>query len=332
VPSEAAAAEQEAAAAEQEAAAVKQKKTPERRQPCTADSKDCDYWAELGECEKNPNYMLTTCSEACTGCKPTRAELKDRKRGKKKKGKNRCKRDKGDKPLIKKGELNKIFERIVSDPEINEMYNVTTLSTDPFIITIDGVVIPEESAGIIESVSGKFEGSSGTGAIMEDGTFAKEVTSYRTSRNAWCHEEPCRSLAVSMNVEDKIAALTGVPRENQEYLQILDYGPDQYYKQHHDFIPGHMDMPCGPRILTAFIYFNEVEEGGGTRFNKLNITVQPKPGRMLLWPSVKNSNPKKIDTRTDHEAMPVIAGVKQAANAWLHLYAFRKYNLLGCTG
>ena len=52
----------------------------------------------------------------------------------------------------------------------------------------------------------------------------------------------------------------------------------------------------------------------------------------LQWPSVKNSNPKKIDTRTDHEAMPVIAGVKQAANAWLHLYAFRKYNLLGCTG
>ena len=69
-------------------------------------------------------------------------------------------------------------------------------------------------------MSGKFEGSSGTGAIMEDGTFAKEVTSYRTSRNAWCHEEPCRSLAVSMNVEDKIAALTGVPRENQEYLQV----------------------------------------------------------------------------------------------------------------
>jgi len=36
-------------------------------------------------------------------------------------------------------------------------------------------------------------------------------------------------------------------------MQILDYGPNQYYKQHHDFIPGHMEMPCGPRILTAFM-------------------------------------------------------------------------------
>jgi len=52
----------------------------------------------------------------------------------------------------------------------------------------------------------------------------------------------------------------------------------------------------------------------------------------LQWPSVKSGKPTKIDSRTDHEALPVIAGVKQAANAWLHLYEFRKYNLLGCTG
>jgi prolyl 4-hydroxylase len=45
---------------------------------------------------------------------------------------------------------------------------------------------------------------------------------------------------------------------------------------HHDYIFDHKKMPCGPRILTAFIYMNDVEEGGATYFPQLNITVRPK--------------------------------------------------------
>ena len=68
------------------------------------------------------------------------------------------------------------------------------------------------------------------------------------------------------------------------------------------------------------------------QFNNLNISVRPKAGRMLLWSHVKNSNVESMDGRTEHEAMPVIKGTKMAANAWVHLYEFRKYNALGCTG
>lgn len=35
-------------------------------------------------------------------------------------------------------------------------------------------------------------------------------------------------------------------------------------------------MPCGVRVLTFFLYLNDVEEGGGTRFNRLNFAVKPK--------------------------------------------------------
>lgn len=38
------------------------------------------------------------------------------------------------------------------------------------------------------------------------------------------------------------------------------------------------------------------------------------------------------DTRTTHEAAPVIKGVKYAANTWIHLYDFEHSNLWGCTG
>ena len=67
----------------------------------------------------------------------------------------------------------------------------------------------------------------------------------------------------------------------------------------------------------SFVYFNDVEEGGGTEFNVLNITVQPKRGRLLLWPNVLDARPTVLDRRTDHEARPVRAGQKHAANSWV---------------
>ena len=67
--------------------------------------------------------------------------------------------------------------------------------------------------------------------------------------------------------------------------------------------------------MTVFLYLNDVEEGGGTRFTELDITVQPKRGRALLWPSVLDQWPNHEDPSTNHEALPVIKGVKYGANA-----------------
>jgi prolyl 4-hydroxylase len=62
--------------------------------------------------------------------------------------------------------------------------------------------------------------------------------------------------------------------------------------------------------MTVFLYLNEVEEGGGTEFPKLGLTVYPKRGRALIWPSVKDEDPDQPDPRTDHGALPVLKGVK----------------------
>jgi hypothetical protein len=47
--------------------------------------------------------------------------------------------------------------------------------------------------------------------------------------------------------------------------------------------------------------------------------VKPKKGRAVLWPSVLDSDLEKQDARTHHEALPVVKGIKKAANAWIHL-------------
>ena len=63
-------------------------------------------------------------------------------------------------------------------------------------------------------------------------------------------------------------------------------------------------------VLQVFLYLNNVDEGGGTRFRDLDITVQPKTGKAVLWPSVLDDFPDRKDRRTNHEALPVKKGIK----------------------
>jgi prolyl 4-hydroxylase len=91
-------------------------------------------------------------------------------------------------------------------------------------------------------------------------------------------------------------------------------------------------LSCGPRILTFFLYLSDVEEGGETHFPRLGIKVKPRKGSAILWPSVYDHDYLQQDPRTHHEALPVIKGIKYAANSWIHSHNFQHSNLWGCTG
>merc|ERR1711915_478508 len=103
------------------------------------------------------------------------------------------------------------------------------------------------------------------------------------------------------------------------------------YRMHHDSSNRDTTL-AGPRILTFFLYLSDVEKGGETHFSKLNISVKPKKGRALIWPSVDNEDPSFWDPRMYHEAQDVIQGKKYAANHWIHLYDYVTPNFWGCTG
>ena len=107
----------------------------------------------------------------------------------------------------------------------------------------------------------------------------------------------------------------------------------QFYLTHHDYIEHEQFAIQGPRILTVFMYLNDVEAGGETRFDWFDsngILVKPKLGRVVLWPSVLDDDPTTIDDRTEHEAMPVVQGQKYAANAWFHLRSREKATEMDC--
>ena len=80
-----------------------------------------------------------------------------------------------------------------------------------------------------------------------------------------------------------------------------------------------------------YLYLNDVEGGGGTEFDQLGITVMPKKGMALLWPSVLDHDPWAKDGRTTHAALPVNKGVKYGANAWFHQRDFKTPYANSCT-
>ncbi|GAX16066.1 prolyl 4-hydroxylase [Fistulifera solaris] len=291
----------------------------EIKNECANRNELCAYWASVGECEANPKYMKVTCAPACLTCDHLKFET-------------RCPVDE---EYLKEGiwgpgDLDKMFRRIV-----NEYENVTVMSSPemrletyaydnpPWVVVVDDFLTDEECQALIDLGAARgYERSKDVGTRKFDGTYGSVESTGRTSSNAWCVDE-CYEDPIAKQVLDKLEKLTGIPDANAEYLQMLKYEESQRYESHHDYIIFHSRRAQGVRILTAFLYLNDVEDGGGTHFNTLDLTCMPKKGRVLLWASVKNDKPHEKDRRTMHEALPVLKGIKYGANAWFHQRDFK---------
>lgn len=307
------------------------------RHKCKNQHQDCTWWAAMGECDANPKYMQTNCAPACETC-----DLLDIR--------HRCPIEPGNESIWKPGDLNSLMENIVDDADGTgewKKYNPTAFSRPklkrdgtpapgvekdgPWVVLLENFIQDEESDRLVDIGKKQgYERSADVGKEKPDGSHDSLVSESRTSHNSWCQEPSCFEDPLVSPVVERIANVTKTEVKNSEYLQMLQYEPGQYYKQHHDFIPHHKNMPCGVRILTLFIYLNDVEAGGGTDFPLLDLTVMPKKGNALLWPSVLDQAPESKDGRTDHQALPVEKGIKYGANAWIHSRDFKKAFGMNC--
>jgi len=309
---------------------------------CLNKNELCAFWAAIGECTVNPGYMKLQCGPSCRSC-----HLIDIN--------NRCPLDPNAEDALGPDDLDKMFLEVtdingpykdyepvvhshpkgIVNPE-NIQYGEDPILNGPWVVTFESFHTDEESDRLIE-LGGDvgYERSTDVGARLPDGTYDKSESNSRTSHNAWCIDD-CEKDPLAQTVVHRIGNTTGIGKMNHENLQLLQYTEGQYYKAHHDYIPHQVERQCGPRVLTFFLYLNDVEEGGATNFPYLKrqqggLKVFPKKGRALLWPSVLNSDPSQKDGRTQHEAQEVIKGIKYGANAWIHLRDFQTANKNGCS-
>lgn len=228
-------------------------------------------------------------------------------------------------PVVKSGDFNTIFNRLVNE------FDFTALSRNPWIVEKDNFFSNEQIDQILSLPMIQWETSHESGEIDALGEGSKVFSAARTSSSYWCVHD-CQKSFIANEVVSAIETLLHIPHIHFEPIQLLKYEVGQRYITHHDYSLDELQLACGPRILTAFLYLSDVDVGGETNFPSLKIAVKPKRGKVVIWPNTLTDRPLLQDPRMFHEAKAVDRGVKYAANIWVHALEWERTSLWACTG
>ena len=282
---------------------------------------DCYRWANEGYCQTD-TFMKLNCQRSCNFCSFD----------------DRCQPEiEYQSALNLNNHTNPdlyfrlFFNRILSNKFFVWKYGIKLMNIDPPILYFDHI-IPESVADkfIIENQNESYKRSVDVVGTNNDGSIYMSESQGRTSINAWCGDT-CQSKNSTQILLNSMQEITGIPKTYYENLQMLIYNKTGYYHYHHDFIESQADGIAGGRILTFFVYLNNVNIGGETKFPQLKLKVKPKKGAAILWPNVMNNDMKIKNDKTHHTALPVIDGVKYGVNAWIHLHDWEHASNIDCT-
>ena len=142
---------------------------------------------------------------------------------------------------------------------------------------------------------------------------------YRT--NAGAGFSLLESDLILQMINARVADAIGVPLQNQEPTNVLNYQRGEEYKPHFDFITASdANAPelssTGQRVATVLIYLNDGYEGGDTVFPTLNWSFKGKPGDALVFWNVNEAG--EPDRKTLHAGAPVTRGEKWLYSKWVH--------------
>ena len=190
----------------------------------------------------------------------------------------------------------------------------TIHSEDPLVETTDNFLTDEECAHFINISKNNLE--------RAKVSYEKEgkLSNGRTGYNTWLDHNHDN---ITYKIGQKIANKVGLPLENAEKFQIIYYDKNQEYKQHYDSWDhnnSEKTLRCmkygGARLKTALCYLNTVKKGGGTKMTKLNITIEPDKGKLLIFQNTLSNDNNIRHPLSEHAGLPVDEGEKYAFNLW----------------
>jgi prolyl 4-hydroxylase len=98
-----------------------------------------------------------------------------------------------------------------------------------------------------------------------------------------------------------------------EHMQIVKYEIGQEFKEHYDYAEGAFQK--NQRRYTIFVYLNDVEEGGETKFSQLDKFFFPKEKNAVFWENHDEAG--KCYPESIHCGKPPIKGKKYGLNIWI---------------
>jgi hypothetical protein len=193
---------------------------------------------------------------------------------------------------------------------MSDLYPMQEIAPNSFIYAVDNAISLADCAVMVE----KFEANVGqqyTGRIGENQQVAREVkksTDLRISgRENWAQYDALFRESMTKAIKS-LSALYPFFRVNR--FKDLGYNlqrtrEGEYYHWHLDAGPGELSQ----RVLVALWYLNDVAgPGGTTEFYHQNLSIQPKAGRLVLFPPFWTHL---------HQNSILEKGVKYISTTWL---------------
>ena len=197
----------------------------------------------------------------------------------------------------------KVRERLADLPEV---YRLPTDKAEMF--AVGDFFTPDECGRLMAMVDAVAQPSRAFDAKYESG--------YRTSYSGDVDPNDPFIRKLQRRLDD----LLGIDPTYGETIQGQRYLPGQQFQAHCDWFPEGAAYTedamkrGGQRSITAMAYLNRVEEGGATLFPRLGLSIEPKPGALLIW---NNADPDgRPNPLTIHAGMPVVRGVKYIITKW----------------
>lgn len=192
--------------------------------------------------------------------------------------------------------------------------NVTMFSSDPIIYVVHNFISDEECDAFISTGKDHLKRSK----IIDPNQDSYVIDNSRTSQQCWIKHNANEMLH---EVSKRLSIMVQMPIRNAESFQLVYYTKGAEYQEHcdafnYDLPEGQKHWePGGQRMITALAYLNDVEDGGGTGFPKLDIEISPNKGDVLVFHNcIEGTNETNYDSL--HAGLPVISGEKWAVNLW----------------
>ena len=183
------------------------------------------------------------------------------------------------------------------------------------LIIIKENVIPHENIEEIMMLTNNTKDISHA-TIINDKEENGHETNLETRNTLWYNitEEMAKNLeqAVATCFREYIIPKYNCQFKSYEPVQFLGYPPGGHYKGHNDGESFNYETRqwerCMPRDVSFLFYLNDQYGGGELEFGDLGLTIKPKKGMMIAFPSYKEFA---------HMVHPVTWGHRYSLVSWV---------------
>lgn len=206
---------------------------------------------------------------------------------------------------------------------------ISVLNLDPPIFTVEEFISEQECDNLV--LAAKTSGGLKVSAIGGGAANENIRTSKTVALNSHGLENHASKKAILASAEKLLPDIRGLSTKKNafkapaggksewafELPQVAHYSGGEYFKKHEDAFPIGIATEKGyQRRATVLVYLNDVPNGGVTRFEYLDLDVQPKKGKCLVFfPASVAAMP---DPRTLHTATEAENGCeKWVSQLWV---------------